>query len=104
MPSHAVKSHALDHRYPNEIINFVEIRVLKEGGNEIHIDGLVQYSSNSIANALALLQSCTKPSIWLCDSFVNKNSGLKLTMHYFLSPTKSYTTKSKFQTIQPTDL
>ena len=30
---------------------------------EIHIDGLVQYGSNSIANALELLQCCTKPSI-----------------------------------------
>ena len=28
-----------------------------------HIDGLVQDWSNSIANALELLQSCTKPSI-----------------------------------------
>ena len=27
-----------------------------------HIQGLVQYVSNSIANALELLQSCTKPS------------------------------------------
>ena len=30
---------------------------------KIHIDGLVQYCSNSIANALELLQYCTKPSI-----------------------------------------
>ena len=29
----------------------------------IHIDGLVQDCSNSIANAMELLQSCTKPSI-----------------------------------------
>ena len=28
-----------------------------------HIDGLVQYCSNSIANALELLQSCTKLSV-----------------------------------------
>ena len=28
-----------------------------------HFDGLVQDCSNSIANALELLQSCTKPSI-----------------------------------------
>ena len=28
-----------------------------------HYDGLVQNCSNSIANALELLQSCTKPSI-----------------------------------------
>ena len=31
------------------------------------IDGLVQDCSNSIANALELLQSCTKPSIWVND-------------------------------------
>ena len=30
-----------------------------------HCDFLVQYCSNSIANALELLQSCTKPSICL---------------------------------------
>ena len=32
---------------------------------EIHIDGLVQDRSNSIANALELLQVCTKPSIYV---------------------------------------
>ena len=36
-----------------------------------YLDGLVQDCSNSIANALELLQSCTKPSIYtycgLCD-------------------------------------
>ena len=30
----------------------------------VYIAGLVQGCSNSIANALELLQSCTKPSIW----------------------------------------
>ena len=30
----------------------------------VHIDGLAQDSNNSIANALELLQSCTKPSIF----------------------------------------
>ena len=34
------------------------------GGCRCHIDGLVQDCSISIANALELLQSCTKPSIW----------------------------------------
>ena len=32
--------------------------------NLTHFDGLVQDCSNSTANALELLQSCTKPSIW----------------------------------------
>ena len=31
---------------------------------EYHIDGLVQACSNSIADALELLQSCAKPSIY----------------------------------------
>ena len=31
-----------------------------------HIDGFVQYCSNSIANAMELLQSCTKPSNRYC--------------------------------------
>ena len=31
-----------------------------------NIDGLAQYCSNSIAKALELLQSCTKPSIKNC--------------------------------------
>ena len=30
--------------------------------SENQIDGLVEYYSNSIANALELLQSCTEPS------------------------------------------
>ena len=30
---------------------------------EVYINGLVQDCSNSIANALELLQSCTKPSM-----------------------------------------
>ena len=32
---------------------------------EMHIDGLVQDCSISIANALEILQSCIKPSIWM---------------------------------------
>ena len=29
-----------------------------------YVDGLVQGSSNSIANELELLQACAKPSMW----------------------------------------
>ena len=41
-----------------------------------YIDGLVQDCGNSIANALELLQSCTKPSIldpfqWMSKAVVN---------------------------------
>ena len=44
------------------------------------IDGLVQDCSNSIVNALGLLQSCTKPSKWHCDRcfrFDNPESGCR---------------------------
>ena len=37
---------------------------------QYHIDGLVQDCSNSIANTLELLQSCTKPSICLSMSWL----------------------------------
>ena len=37
---------------------------------DAYIDGLVQDCSNSIANALELLQSCTKPSIYALVSWV----------------------------------
>ena len=38
----------------------------------VHIEGLVQDCSNSIANALESLQSCTKPRLYgaLCSHFV----------------------------------
>ena len=38
--------------------------------SELHIDGLMQDCSNSIANTLELLQSCTKPWIYpyICDA------------------------------------
>ena len=39
-----------------------------------HVDGLVQYCSNSIANALELLQSCSKPSMWSSFMFSYINS------------------------------
>ena len=51
-----------------------------------HIDGLVQDCGNSIAKALELLQSCTKPSIYshrfLCDVItdLHSNGGLAKVM------------------------
>ena len=35
-----------------------------------HVDSLVQDCSNSIANALELLQSFTSPSIWFAPGFL----------------------------------
>ena len=42
-----------------------ELIKLLWSGSHAYIDGLEQDRSNSIANALELLQSCTKPSIWI---------------------------------------
>ena len=39
-----------------------------------HIDGLVQDCSNSVVNALELLQSCSEPSIWNNDLITNEAS------------------------------
>ena len=36
-----------------------------------HADGLVQDCSNSIANKLVLLQSCTKPLMWTSNDLVH---------------------------------
>ena len=36
-----------------------------------HINGLVQDFSNSIANAMELLQSCIKPAIFLSDHLLS---------------------------------
>ena len=38
---------------------------------KMHFDGIVQNCSNSIANALEILQSCTKPLIRRCDENVS---------------------------------
>ena len=40
-------------------------QILLQWQDTVYFDGLVQDCSNSIANALELLQSCTKPSIYL---------------------------------------
>ena len=43
---------------------FVSVCVTESSEKQNHVDGFVQDCSNSIANALEILQSCTKPSIW----------------------------------------
>ena len=44
-----------------------------------NIDGLVKDSSNLIANALEILQSCTKPSIWCSQhQYLNQCQGTVL--------------------------
>ena len=46
-----------------EQIDFVIFAMLRDVSSDLDIDGLVQECSNSIAKALELLQSCTKPLI-----------------------------------------
>ena len=41
---------------------------VNNGCFQLYIDGLVQYCSVSIANALGILQSCTEPTTCFCDS------------------------------------
>ena len=41
------------------------------------VDGLVQDCSNSIANALELLQSCTKPSKWSSIMTIHQTTKLQ---------------------------
>ena len=48
----------------------------------MYIDGSVQNCSNSIANALELLQSCTKPSISTIES-TNQPSHLNIIIAFF---------------------
>ena len=54
------------HRFEQQRVNRVHIfRVLWSVCGVLYIDGLAQDCSNSIANAMELLQSCTKTSIYL---------------------------------------
>ena len=46
-----------------------------------YIDGLAQDCSNSIANALELMQSCTKPSIWFVVNLVKYILLYNFTIH-----------------------
>ena len=55
------------------VVNFVTL----------HIDGLVQDCSNSIANVLELLQSCTKPSICVIFSQVMLPKAFQHTFPHF---------------------
>ena len=48
------------------------VGILITGSAWFNIHGLVQERRNSIANALELRLSCTKPSIWI-QSFVDEN-------------------------------
>ena len=61
----------------------------------IYIDGLVQDCGNSIANALELLQSCTKPSICLLAKHcfhipLTETSKVNQWEKYFLEYVRNY--------------
>ena len=48
------------------LLDFAQIQVtLWTEMTQLHIDGLVQYCSNSSALAMELLQSCTKPAVYM---------------------------------------
>ena len=53
----------------------------------IYIDGLVQDCSNSTANALELLQSCTKLSIWLLcvENYVKPNQSINQSINWSIN-------------------
>ena len=46
------------------MFRILQMPTFKPDSGRRHINGLVQDCSYSIANALELLQSCTKPSIY----------------------------------------
>ena len=59
----------------------------------LHIDGLMQDCNNSIANALELLQSCTKPSIYPAYDLlpdVRRSAGTMLTTKFQCSPPMAF--------------
>ena len=50
----------------------VKLPVIWNTSLDAHVDGLVQYCMISIANALEILQSCTKSSMWCyCNGMVS---------------------------------
>ena len=50
----------------------------------IYLDGLVQDCSNSIAKALELLQSCTKPSIYHMSIQQQCKTAFKITGNIYM--------------------
>ena len=64
--------HRLDKRFASVICTYIE-----------HFNGSVQVCSNSIANALELLQSCTKPSICKLTSNNERNFGDWVSRNFF---------------------
>ena len=64
-----------------------------------HIDGLVQDSRNSIVNTLELLQSCTKPSLYLfvCRSTWHLCQHLKIQIRNFECRNIYYLRRTKYK-------
>ena len=60
---HTTDYNELSQLYMSVLIQQMQ-KIQKLWNGKLHINGLVQDCSNSIANALELLQSCTKPLIW----------------------------------------
>ena len=68
---HQATSHYLNQCWPRSMSpnNVTRPQSPWKVGLQIHVVGLVQDCSNSIANALESLQSFTKPSMYRCASF-----------------------------------
>ena len=70
--------------------------------NVSYIDGLVQDCSISIANALEILQSCTKPSIcYKKNIWIVRFDGLRWTLVYLSVAILQFTTCHWFLTLKP---
>ena len=52
-------------KYISRMMHVIHVLLFGFGARQFYIDGLTQDCSNSIANALELLQSCAKPSTYL---------------------------------------
>ena len=67
-----------DHKFSKQK-NYIDNQKVQTFTKLHHFDGLVQDCSNSIANALELLQSCAKPSIL----YLSHISHIKYSYLYF---------------------
>ena len=70
------------------------------GCQQQDINGLVQDGNNSIANALELLQSCTKPLIYIYTYVINN----ALIPYYSVGPLKPLLIYSKIQHSSPIEM
>ena len=56
-------------KYISRMMHVIHVLLFWFSAGQFYIDGLTQDCSNSIVNALKLLQSCAKPSTYLSKLF-----------------------------------